>query len=101
MGRKRVIYMQEFLPRILLIQIAAHEFAHAWQGESAPLLRDPLLREGFAEWVAYHALTRLDAPKKAAQMLQRRDDYGEGLRRLLDVERRQGIAGVLQFCRTA
>jgi len=101
MGRKRVIYVQELLPRILLIQIAAHEFAHAWQGENAPLLRDPRLREGFAEWVAYHALTRLDAPKKAAQMLQRRDDYGEGLRRLLDLERQQGIAEVLQHCRTA
>ncbi len=101
MGRKRVVYVQELLPRILLIHIAAHEFAHAWEGENAPLLRDLRLREGFAEWVAYHALVQLDAPKKAAQMLQRHDDYGEGLRHLLEVEREQGIAGVLQYCRTA
>ncbi|MEW5718503.1 MAG: zinc-binding protein [Chloroflexota bacterium] len=101
MGRKRVVYVQEFLPRILLIQVAAHEFAHAWQGENAPLLRDPVWREGFAEWVAYHALTRLDAPKKAAQMIQRRDVYGEGLRRVLEAEKQKGIDGVLQECRNA
>jgi hypothetical protein len=43
----------------------------------------------------------LDAKKKAAQMIQRRDYYGEGLRRLVDIERQQGVAGVLQYCRTA
>jgi hypothetical protein len=99
-GRQRIIYLQEFLPRILLIQVTAHELAHAWQSENAPLLRNPLVREGFAEWVAYHALTRLDARKKVAQMLQRRDDYGEGLRQLLDIEKQHGIAGVVQYCRT-
>lgn len=100
-GRKRFIYLQEYLPRILLIQVAAHELAHAWQGENCPLLRDAMLREGFAEWVAYHALLRLDAQKKVAQMLQRRDDYGDGLRRLLEVEKQQGVAAVLQSCRTS
>jgi len=99
MGRKRVIYLQEFLPRIFLIQIVAHEFAHAWQGENCPFLGDPVLREGFAEWVAYHALAQLDAAKKTAQMLQRRDLYGDGLRQLLQVEQQAGIAGVLQLCR--
>jgi hypothetical protein len=100
-GRKRVIYLQEHLPRIMLIQIAAHEFAHAWEGENAPLMIDPTLREGFAEWVAYHALTRLDAPKKAAQMLARPDLYGRGLRYFLEIEKRTGIAGVLNACRNS
>jgi len=100
-GQRRTIYLQEFLPRIMFLQVVAHEFAHAWQGERCPLLRDATVREGFAEWAAYHILLKLDAKKKAAQMLQRRDFYGEGLRRLLDVEREQGIAGVLQSCRTA
>jgi len=98
-GQKRTIYLQEFLPRILLIQVAAHEFAHAWQGEKCPLLRDPVLREGFAEWAAYHMLMQLDAQKKAAQMLQRRDFYGDGLRQCLEIEKQQGIDGVLQFNR--
>ncbi len=98
-GRKRFIYLQEYLPRILLIQIVAHEFAHAWQAENSPLLDDALAREGFAEWVAYHALLELDAQKKAAQMTQRRDDYGEGLRKMLALEKQYGAAAVLQACR--
>lgn len=101
MGRKRVIYLQEFLPRIMLIQIVAHEFAHAWQGENCPLMSDPVLREGFAEWVAYHALLQLDAQKKVAQMLQRRDLYGDGLRQFIEIEKREGVAGALQLCRAA
>lgn len=99
-GRKRFIYLQEQLPRILLIQIVAHEFAHAWQGEQAPLLADNVLREGFAEWVAFHMLQALGAQKKAAQMLQRRDHYGQGLRDLLALERKHSAAGVLKFIRT-
>ncbi len=100
MGRKRVIHLQEFLPRIMLIQIVAHEFAHAWQAENCPLLRDPILREGFAEWVSYHALAQFDAQKKIAQMEQRRDGYGDGLRQLLEIEGREGTVGVLNFCRS-
>ncbi len=98
-GRKRFIYLQEDLPRILLIQVVAHEFAHAWQGEQAPLLADHLVREGFAEWVAYKMLQELGAQKKAAQMLQRQDVYGQGLREMLQVERQSSISGVLKFLR--
>ncbi|OQZ00096.1 MAG: hypothetical protein B6D41_00315 [Chloroflexi bacterium UTCFX4] len=98
-GRKRFIYLQEHLPRILLIQVVAHEFAHAWQGEQAPLLTDNLVREGFAEWVAYKMLQELGAQKKAAQMLQRQDVYGQGLRDMLQVERQRSIMGVLQSLR--
>ncbi len=100
-GRKRVIYLQEYLPRILLIQVVAHEFAHAWQGENAPLLTDLLLQEGFAEWTAYHVLLKLDARKKAEQMLQRTDFYGEGLRQLLAVEQSSGEGAVLDWIRRA
>ena len=99
-GRRRFIYLQEYLPRILFIQVVAHEFAHAWQSENCPLLRDSLVREGLAEWVAFHALLALDAQKKAAQMIQRPDRYGEGLRKMLALEKQQGAAGVLQTCLT-
>ena len=60
---------------------------------------DPLRREGFAEWVAYHTLLALGSVKKAALMLQRGDIYGQGLRLLLDIEQRQGAAAVFQVCR--
>ena len=55
-GIRRGIYIQTGLPRLLLLQVAAHEYGHAWQGENCPLLNDLLEREGFAEWVAFKVL---------------------------------------------
>jgi len=98
-GRRRGMYVESGLPQILLIQVIAHEFGHAWQAENCPLLRSPLLREGFAEWVAYKALQALGAAKKTAIMEARQGLYGDGLRALLGVERTGGVAGVLAYCR--
>jgi len=98
-GRKRMVYVLSGLPQITLIQVSAHEWAHAWQGENCPLLRDTLVREGFAEWVAYKTLQTLGAVKKMALMRQQRGLYGEGLRKMLDLEQRNSASGVLDFCR--
>ena len=98
-GRKRAIYVEYGLPQILMIQVMAHEYAHAWQGENCPLLRDPFVREGFAEWAAYRVLMALGAVKKAALLEQRADLYGQGLRFMLALERQEGTAAVFQACR--
>lgn len=98
-GRQRVMYLLSGMPQIVLIQVTAHEWAHAWQGENCPLLRDYLVREGFAEWVAYKTLQAMGAVKKMAVMEQRDGIYGDGLRKMLALERRAGVAGVLDFCR--
>lgn len=100
-GRRRGMYVEYGLPQILLIQVMAHEYAHAWLGENCPLLREPLIREGFAEWVAYKVLQALGSTKKMAVMEERQDLYGEGLRHLLEVERARGVAGVFDYCRSA
>jgi hypothetical protein len=100
-GRRRVIYAESGLPQIMLIQVLAHEHAHAWQGENCPLLHDLLPYEGFAEWVAYKTLMAMRAVKKAALMEARGDLYGQGLRMLLDIERTRGPAGVICICRQA
>jgi hypothetical protein len=100
-GHRRVMYVLSGLPRILFVQTVAHEWAHAWQGENCPLLRDPLVREGFAEWVAYKTLQAMGAVKKMALIEQGNGLYGEGVRRMLQVEKRQGMPGVLAFCRHA
>lgn len=98
-GRERVMYVERGLPQILMVQVMAHEYAHAWQGENCPLLRDPVIREGFAEWVAYKVLQAMGARKKMAVMERRGDLYGEGLRRMRGTEEREGVEGVLQECR--
>ena len=100
-GRKRVMYVLLGLPQILLVQTVAHEWAHAWQGENCPLLQDPLVREGFAEWAAYKTLQTMGAVDKMALMEQQNGLYGKGLQQMLELERRGGVSGVLAFCRRA
>ncbi len=100
-GIRRGIYAQTGLPRVLLMQVAAHEYGHAWQGENCPLLRDPLVREGFAEWVAYKVLAELRQARRLALMQTRTDIYGQGLRWALDLESRVGVPGVVGACRAA
>jgi hypothetical protein len=97
-GRRRTLYAQNGLPQILFIQVVAHEWAHAWQAENCPLVRDILIVEGFAEWVAYKVLQAMQASKKMALMLARTDLYGEGLRLILAYETRAGVAGVPRLC---
>jgi hypothetical protein len=94
----RTIYVENGLPSILLIQVVAHEWAHAWQMENCPTLREVLIVEGFAEWVAYKVLQEMGAVKKMGLMAARPDLYGKGLRLVLDREERKGIAGVLALC---
>lgn len=97
-GMRRGIYVQTGLPRTLLIQIAAHEFAHAWQGENCPLLRDPIVHEGFAEWLAYHVLQHYGYTQQQRNMRQRQDIYGSGLNWALNIESKVGITGVINAC---
>jgi hypothetical protein len=98
-GIRRGIYVQNGLPRSLLLQVAAHEFAHAWQGENCPLLQDPLVREGFAEWVAYTLVGVFGQAQMQERMQSRPDLYGQGLRWALKVAAQDGAAAVIQACR--
>ncbi len=91
------IYVERALPRSLLLGTLAHELGHAWQSERAPQLTDPLVCEGFAEWVAHHVLIASGHQQSAARATRRDDVYGRGLRRMLDIERRSGRAAVLTF----
>ena len=100
-GRRRGIYAAVGLPRLLLLQVAAHELAHAWQMENAPLLRDPLLREGFAEWVAYHVLRAVGEEEAAERIVARDDLYGQGARLLLGIEQQSSRRGVIEWTRQA
>lgn len=100
-GRLRVIYMLYGLPRLTFRTTVAHEYAHAWQGENCPLLSDNLLREGFAEWVAYHHLYYLGCGKAAERMLSSQHPYVPALRHVLALETRLGQAGLIDYVRRA
>jgi hypothetical protein len=100
-GLKRGIYVQSGLPRSLFLQVAAHEYAHAWQGENCPLLRDECFREGFAEWVAYKVLNHYGYQDQTQKMLKGNNVYSEGLKWMLQLESSSGIDGILETCQTS
>jgi hypothetical protein len=100
-GHIRAIYMLYGLPRLTFRTTVAHEYAHAWQGERCPLLRNHELREGHAEWVAYQHLRWLGCSKAAERMLTTPHPYRSALERLLALERQLGLAGVNRYLTTA
>jgi|SRR5579859_1097760 len=85
-GQERTIYIERGLPRATLIGTLAHEYAHAWQVDHAPTEQDLLLREGFAEWLAYRILVAQGHTREAARATRREDDYGRGLRYFIALE---------------
>lgn len=100
-GATRAIYMLYGLPRLLFRTVVAHEYAHAWQGESCPLLEDHALREGFAEWVAYRHLLYLGCTRAAEHLLTSNHPYRPFLELMLALEARVGPAGVIEHLRQA
>lgn len=100
-GMRRGIYIQSGLPRMLFLQVAAHEYAHAWQGENCPTLHSGLVHEGFAEWVAYRMIGFYGYLRAQERMLARQDIYGQGLRWALAEESAHGLPGVIEACRRA
>src|SRR6266508_211173 len=94
-GRLRAIYVLYGLPKLLFRTVVAHEYAHAWQVETCPLLEDNGLREGFAEWVAYRHLLYLGCTKAAQRMLASSHPYRPLLEQVLALEGRAGPAGVV------
>lgn len=89
----------EGLPRCRLIETLSHELAHAWQRENSPSDQSLALKEGFAQWVAAHALRKYRC-REALQVLEARPDfYGRGYRTLRDLEREKGREAVLKAAR--
>jgi hypothetical protein len=89
-GHTRSIYVERALPRATLIGTLAHEYAHAWQADYAPNKQDLQRREGFAEWLSWSVLVALGHTREAARATRREDEYGQGLRHFIALEKRAG-----------
>jgi hypothetical protein len=100
-GPTRAIYMLYGLPRLSFRMTVAHEYAHAWQGEQCPLLENEVLREGFAEWVAFYHLLWLGATRAARRMLETAHPYRPALERMFHLERQLGRAGLIEYIKRA
>ncbi|MCE1246968.1 MAG: hypothetical protein LWY06_10005 [Firmicutes bacterium] len=91
------IYVVSRLPRELAFYVITHEYAHAWYEERVVTSRGPVIDEGFAEWVSYHILKDHGMNYLAESLKHKKDIYGEGLRKLLEIERKRGSDGVMDF----
>jgi hypothetical protein len=98
-GKERAIYVQTGLPRLWTLKVIAHEYGHAWQAENAADLRDPLLVEGFCEWMAYHAVAALSSNSEET-LPAASGFYGDALRAVLAIEQTGGIAAVVAQVRS-
>jgi hypothetical protein len=95
-GRHRAIFVEYGLPQIVLLEVMAHEYAHAWQSENCRSEATPEIQEGFAEWVTYKLLQEWGCARRTGRMLRRDDIYGKGLKRMLQWEAEGGPAEVFR-----
>jgi hypothetical protein len=93
-GRHKAIFVEYGLPQIMLLEVMAHEYAHAWQSENSPPDTPLMVQEGFAEWVAYKMLEGWGCYRRSDRMLRRDDLYGRGLKLVLSWEAAGGRSHV-------
>jgi len=93
------VYILYALPESLVYETLAHEYGHAWQAENCPRNQDLILCEGFAEWVASLVLKAMGYESVLERIEKRPDDYGEGYRKLKQMEQTRGRAYMLEFVR--
>ena len=84
------------------IGVASHEFAHAWQAENCPSNQSLVLKEGFADWVAYKVLQFDGAVNNSQGIFYRSDPvYGQGFKIMIQLEDQGGIPAVISYVKTA
>ena len=94
------INLLNYVPAERMLSVAAHEYTHVWHAENH---RDysttkSVLREGFAEWVAYKVAQSYGRTEQMEVMMNPNGViYYQGLRKFLELERRRGIDGVLDY----
>nr|HPG59309.1 hypothetical protein [Candidatus Wallbacteria bacterium] len=93
-GKEFDIFVQNNLPKNLLIGVLAHEYAHAYVHDRMPDFDDTLIDEGFAEWIRHKTLTKIGDEKGAKLIEMRKDIYGDGFKKVAEIEKKSGLNGV-------
>ena len=89
------IYIEYDLPVAQIYEVMAHEYTHAWQQYNCPGDQEDLLREGFAEWIAY----KYTQGKTSGATFSNKGNtvYGKGLNFFLEMEKEVGETGVIEY----
>lgn len=89
------VYIESFLPYPLCLGVLAHEYTHAWQADHFPARAGILWVEGLAEWIAYRTLLFYGYKKQAHLITRQQDEYGQGFRKIQDIEHKYGTDRVI------
>lgn len=94
------IYILSGYQAITCASTLCHEYTHAWQSRNCPP-QDRALKEGFASWVQYKYLLSKRENKKAECIRNStQPDYGDGVRKCLELESKLGIPGLIEYVKT-
>ncbi len=95
-GQSRRILILDALPEDTAWETIAHEMAHAWQFQHYPQATDPLIVEGFAQWVAAEMCRQTEKRSGLERLYRRADDYGFGLRLIDRIDAELGRGAVFK-----
>lgn len=92
------IFVLDYLPRIRMEYVMAHELAHDWMTAFYPGIREDWIKEGVAEYLAW----RYNQYKKRHDLNRKIEGntdpvYGEGFRRIRDMVKKRGFQGLKDF----
>lgn len=92
---KMNIYILSFLPQDMFREVVAHELMHNWLALNYPEIKDPVIIEGMAEFMASLINKHFGRLSRNKRMLENEDEvYGKGYRKILRVTRGRGIEGL-------
>jgi hypothetical protein len=92
------IFILSFLPKDMYREVVAHELMHNWQAINYPQIKDPVIIEGLAEFMASQINRYYGKPSRNRRMMKNPDKiYGVGYRKIYQASHGQGIQGVKEW----
>ena len=87
------------MPKLNVLETLVHEGAHACMSEFGYNQKTNLIySEGFAEWCAYKYLVSIGETRYYYRKIKRKDKiYGDGLRKMLELEQKLSANGLLKY----
>ncbi|OQA83896.1 MAG: hypothetical protein BWY31_02688 [Lentisphaerae bacterium ADurb.Bin242] len=97
-GETSRIYVLDYLPKLHMQYVIAHELAHDWMTAHYPGIRDPAVKEGFAEYIAWR-YNNFHKRSSLNRRIETNPDpvYGEGFRRIRRIAERDGFEGLKRY----
>ena len=92
------IYALDSLPKERMQYVMAHELAHDWMVTWFPGIRDPAVKEGFAEYVAWR-YNHLHGRNALNKRIESNHDpvYGGGFRKIKAIADKEGFDGLKRY----